>query len=444
MPAPTGDAAGPPAPREPADEPAADPAAHATADAGVDPGADPAGGGTVHHDAVSSGPHGTEHLPRKGLPAKGPHLRVVDLDVQPVIVAIAFTLFITMLAAIATSGVTATLLVLAGLFAFALDPVVVRIQQRFNLRRGYAVGLLMGSAVLVVVVAITVLGPQTVEQARSFQKDLPHVLDGLKDLPVVGPTLAANDVPGQIQKWAAKLPKQLAGDTSQITNAAETITSVLLGAIAVTLIMVALLIDGPWLVGGAQRLIPPNRRDTAHHVGGILSRVIGRYFAGSLLLATLQGVQVLITGLILGVPLSPLLAVWAAVWNLVPQLGGAIGGVVFVLVAFTQGATTGVIAAAVFMLYITFANNVLLPVILGKAVNISPLTTMIATIVGFAVAGIVGAMLAVPVLGAGKAMYLELRVGNIDEIDDGDERGPPSPFQRLRARVRPEPDPSPA
>ena len=110
----------------------------------------------------------------------------------------------------------------------------------------------------------------------------------------------------------------------------------------------------------------------------------------------LQGLQVLVTGLVLGVPLSPLLAVWAAVWNLVPQLGGAIGGIVFVLVAFTQGATTGIIAGVIFMVYLTFANNVLLPVILGKAVDISPLTTMVATIAGFSIGGIIGAMLAVP------------------------------------------------
>jgi predicted PurR-regulated permease PerM len=170
-----------------------------------------------------------------------------------------------------------------------------------------------------------------------------------------------------------------------------------------------LLIDGPWLVRGGRLLIPPSRRNTAHRLGTILGQVIGRYFAGSLLLAVLQGIQVLITGILLGVPLSPLLAVWAAVWNLVPQVGGAIGGVVFVLVAFTQGATTGVIAAVVFMAYLTFANNVLLPVILGRAVNISPLTTMVATIGGFAVGGIVGAMVAVPLLGAGKAMYIEIR-----------------------------------
>ena len=338
-------------------------------------------------------------------------------------------------AAIAASGIVTTMLVLAGLFAFGLDPVVDRIEQRFNVRRGYAVALLMGGTAVVLFGTIALLGPQTVEQARSFQQDLPKVLDGLKDLPLIGDTLVENDVPHQIQQWAAKLPKQLAGDTSKITNAAESITAILLDAIGVTLIMIALLIDGPWLVKGAQLLIPPRRRDKANRLGEILGRVIGRYFAGSLLLSTLQGIQVLITGLVLGVPLSPLLAVWAAVWTLVPQVGGAIGGTVFVLVAFTQGATTGVIAAIVFLVYLTFANNALLPIILGKAVNISPLATMVATIGGFAIAGIVGAMLAVPILGAGKAMFFELRHELPDE-DDEPAPKPPGLIRKTLHRVR--------
>jgi predicted PurR-regulated permease PerM len=373
----------------------------------------------------------------QGLPARGKNLRIVDLDVQPVIVAIATMVLLGMIVAVATSGVLATLLVLAALFAFALDPVVDKIQQRFTMARGYAVGLMMGSVLLVIAGGIALLGPQTVDQARSFQQDLPHVLDTMKDLPLVGPTLVENQAPQKIQQWAAKLPKQLAGDTTQISNAAESITAILLDVVAATLIMIALLIDGPWLVSGAQRLIPPERRATSQRLGQILGQVIGRYFAGSLLLATLQGLQVLITGLVLGVPLSPLLAVWAAVWNLVPQVGGAIGGILFVLVAFTQGATTGVIAAAVFLLYITFANNVLLPVILGKAMNISPLATMVATIAGFSIAGIVGAMLAVPILGAGKAMYLELRPGRGRNGDlEDDPPSSPGIVQRSIRRVR--------
>jgi putative heme transporter len=120
----------------------------------------------------------------------------------------------------------------------------------------------------------------------------------------------------------------------------------------------------------------------------------------------------------------------------VPQIGGAIGGIVFVAVAFTQGATTGVIAALIFLLYLTFANNVLLPVILGRAVNLSPLMTMVATIAGFSVGGVVGAMVAVPIIGAGKTMYLELRAGNLSQPVVAEEAPRPGLARKTVRRLR--------
>jgi predicted PurR-regulated permease PerM len=374
----------------------------------------------------------------QAMPGRFLPVRVVDLDPRSVVVAVATVVAIIALVNMALRGPLAALLVVAALLAFALDPVVDVIEKRFDLRRGYAVALLVGVILLVSAGTIAVLGAQTVEQARGFQDDLPRVVDELDSLPIAGPYLNENDVPRKIQEWAAQLPKQLSGDTSQISNAAEVVTTALIGAMGVALIMIALLIDGPWLVGASQRLIPPERRATANRMGNILGQVIGRYFAGSLLLSVLQGLQVLVTGLVLGVPLSPLLAVWAAVWNLVPQIGGAIGGIVFVLVAFTQGATTGIIAAVIFMVYLTFANNVLLPVILGKAVDISPLTTMVATIAGFSIGGIIGAMLAVPLIGAGKAMYLEVRSHRRADVyrDPEPPPRPPGPARRLYRRAR--------
>jgi predicted PurR-regulated permease PerM len=343
-----------------------------------------------------------------------PNTTEVDLDPRSVIVAFVTVVGLVAVAAIAMSGTVTTLIVLGVLFAMAMDPVVDRLEVTLHLRRGYAVALLMGILIGIVLLAVGFLGPQTVEQAKSFQDDLPHVVSDLGSLPVIGPRLAENDVPAKIQEWAAQLPRQLAGDTSQITNAAETATTALLATIGTIMLMIALLVDGPWLVDTTTLLVPVRRRRSAQRYGRIIQRVIGRYFAGSLVLGILQAAQVLITGLILGVPLSPLLAVWAGVWNMVPQIGGAIGGIVFVLVAFTQGATTGVIAGVVFFAYMTFSNNVLLPVILGKAVDISPLSTMAATIGGFFVAGVIGAVLAVPIMGAAKAMYHEIRERHID------------------------------
>jgi predicted PurR-regulated permease PerM len=93
----------------------------------------------------------------------------------------------------------------------------------------------------------------------------------------------------------------------------------------------------------------------------------------------------------------------------VPQIGGAVGGIPFVLLAFTQGATTGVVCAALFILYLQIENHVMQPVLVGQAVKLSPPATMTAALIGVSAAGLVGALLAVPLVGSAKAIYLEVR-----------------------------------
>jgi predicted PurR-regulated permease PerM len=371
-------------------------------------------------------------------PAGSPTL-VVDLEGRTVVVGLAIVIAFAAFYAVATSGVVTTLLVLAVLFAFAGDAVVTHIEQRLHLRRGHAVALMMGVLVGVVTLGVLLVGPQTVEQARSFQDDLPRVVNDLGELPLVGDQLVANNVPKKVEDWAADLPRQLGGETTPLTNAAEVATSAILAGVGTVVLLIGLLVDGPWLVSTAHRVVPARRRESVQRYGAIVGRVIGRYFAGSLVLAGLQSFQVLITGLLLGVPLTPLLAVWAGIWNMVPQIGGAIGGILFVLVAFTQGPTVGLIAAASFMLYITFSNNVLLPIILGRAVDISPLSTMVATIGGFLVAGVIGAVLAVPLMGAGKAMYHEVRRRRVPEreLGRGNVRRVADRLHRPRDKPRP-------
>ncbi len=119
--------------------------------------------------------------------------------------------------------------------------------------------------------------------------------------------------------------------------------------------------------------------------------------------------MILCTGLLLGVPLAPVAGLWTTLTNLIPQIGGFLGGGFFVLLALTQGPVEAVIALAVFMAYQNLENNVISPAIVGKAVNLSPPTTMLAALVGAAAAGVPGALVATPLLGAVKAIYLDRR-----------------------------------
>jgi predicted PurR-regulated permease PerM len=302
---------------------------------------------------------------------------------------------------------TLTYVVIGVLLALALDPLVDRVQHRAGVRRGIAVGAVLASFFVALGLLAVLVGPETSKQARSLSEDLPEVVAQLNDLPLVGETLERNDVPQKVENWINDLPETLAGPDAKIGDRAESILSGLLAALATGLVVVSLLLDGDRLVGAFQRLTPARHRERIDRAGTQFYEIVGKYFAGSLLVAMLHGLYVLTVGLILGVPLSPLLGIWAAVASLIPQIGGALAGAPFVLLGFTQSATTGVICLIAFVLYLNFENHILSPIIVGEAVNLSAPTTMVGAIVGASVAGVPGALVAVPLLGAGKAIYLE-------------------------------------
>jgi predicted PurR-regulated permease PerM len=133
-----------------------------------------------------------------------------------------------------------------------------------------------------------------------------------------------------------------------------------------------------------------------------------------------MGLWVLTLGLILGVPLAPLAALWAMLTDLIPQVGGFLGGTFFVLLATTQGVVPALIAAIGFVLYMNFENHIVQPAIVGRSVDLTPPTTMVAAFVGGAIAGIPGALVATPLVGAVKAIYKEARGMALPEQDSRD------------------------
>jgi predicted PurR-regulated permease PerM len=302
---------------------------------------------------------------------------------------------------------TLTYVVIGVLLALALDPVVDRFQKRLDLRRGVAVGAVVATFFIALGLLGLLVGPETSKQARSLSQDLPEVVAQLNDLPLVGGTIERNGVAQKVEDWINDLPTTLAGPEANLGDRAESIASGFLAAMATALVVISLLLDGDRLVASFQRLTPERHRPRIDRTGRQFYEIVGKYFAGSLLVAVIHGIYVLTVGLVLGVPLAPLLGLWASVVSLIPQIGGALAGAPFVLLGFTEGATTGVICLIAFVLYLNFENHILGPIIVGEAVDLSAPTTMVGAIVGASVAGVPGALVAVPLLGAAKAIYLE-------------------------------------
>jgi predicted PurR-regulated permease PerM len=268
--------------------------------------------------------------------------------------------------------------------------------------------VLVGAGLSVAFAAIvTIVAPAAVSQLRDFSDELPSTVRDFYSWPIVGQRLEEADAAGRVEKWIDDAPADI--DDATLADVGERLIGGVLSAVVVLVTALGVMIDGGVVVRRFRALVPLDRRPRADRLGRIVYATFGSYFAGSLFVAVLNGLVILCAGLLLGVPLAPVAALWATLTNLIPQIGGFLGGAFFVLLALTQGPVQAVIALAVFVGYSNLENNVISPAIVGKAVNLTPPTTMLAALVGAAAAGVPGALVATPLLGAVKAIYLDRR-----------------------------------
>jgi hypothetical protein len=197
---------------------------------------------------------------------------------------------------------TLTWIVIGTVVAVALDPVVDAVQRRMQVRRGVAIGV-VGAAVVGTALAVVIfLGPPAVREAQSFSNDLPGVVERLGELPIIGERLREANAPERVQEFIEELPTRLSNDDEPLVRIVESAFGGALAMFSVVLVTLVLLLDGHRIVQGVRRVVPLSRRAEVDRVADILTRTIGHYFAGSLFVAALSGLAMLVVGLILGVP----------------------------------------------------------------------------------------------------------------------------------------------
>jgi predicted PurR-regulated permease PerM len=331
------------------------------------------------------------------------------IDLNPrsaVAICMAFAILAVLIWFVREIPRTLALMVIASLIAFALMPVVEALRRRTGWNRRYVAPIVLIAAGIIAVTTIVLVAVPTINQVQRFKKDVPKTVDQLGELPIIGPRLQDADAS---KKWINDLPKRLDVNSTPVANAAGTIADGIAATLIALLLAITLVLDGERLVGMGRQLVPPKRRPDADRFARLVYDVVGRYIAGTLFMAALAGVVVLVASLAMGVPLAPLLAVWVAICNPMPQIGGFLGAVPFVAFGLTQGAVTGVICLVVFLIYQQTENHLLQPLIIGRAVRLTPPSTMVAALIGVAAGGVIGGMLAIPLLGATKAIYMALR-----------------------------------
>ena len=325
------------------------------------------------------------------------------------------------------------------LLVYLLNPLVERIARR-GVPRWISVLVVYVLTTLVLVQAISFLIRPLIEQIRTFASDLPSILSQAQemyrglDLP---PTLRE-----VVDAWIAGVG-QGSGEGGgfdpsvllPVVNLTAGFISGIFGYIIIPVWAFYLLKDRPQLAGAFDRTLPDGWRRDIWEIVRIVDRVFGQWIRGQLFLGVTVGVATFVGLLILNFAVDPvfgrfalLLAVSAGVLELLPIIGPIIAAVPAVLLALTAGPQAAVAALLLYLLVQQIENNVLVPKIQGDAVELHPSAVMFSLVVGGAIAGLLGAILALPVTAAGRDVYRYLFHRLSDE-----------PADRAAAAVR-EPD----
>jgi predicted PurR-regulated permease PerM len=191
-----------------------------------------------------------------------------------------------------------------------------------------------------------------------------------------------------------------------------------------------------WLV----RLLRPQHREDFLSLLGESTDLMANFIVGNLIVSVIAGVVTWIGLTIIGVPYALALAAWVAITDLIPVLGALLGAAGVAVVAFTQSPETLLWSMVLLVAYQQLENFVIAPRVMNRAVDLSPASVIIALMVGGSLAGLVGALLALPIAALLKIVFRDYVVQErIDQIRAEATNGNGVMGTRRRGRSRPLP-----
>lgn len=292
------------------------------------------------------------------------------------------------------STILSTLVVLAisVILAVGLDPVV-RLLLRRGVRRGVAVAITFLGLLALLGGAVYAIIPPIVSQIAGLITVLP---DRLEDL-MKDPTVRSLDEKfGIIARVKGVLADIGPGAASGVFTAAGVALDLL-----VVLVLTLYFLSGlPRIRESAYRLVPLSRRVRVRQIGDQVVLQMGGYLGGATLIALQAGLVAGVFAWIVGLPYPLAIGAGAFVLDFVPVVGPVIIGVSMALLGFTQSVVIGIVAAAFYVGQHLFEAYWLYPRVMRRSVHISSAAVIVAIIVGAALLGVVGAILAVPVAAA--------------------------------------------
>jgi predicted PurR-regulated permease PerM len=305
------------------------------------------------------------------------------------------------------------LIALALLIAIGLEPVVALVHRR-GVPRPLAVLLVSVAALAALGGFLAVAIPPLVDEINRFVSRAPHYAQSLNNRnTLLGHINQRYHVVQQLQK--ALSSGGISSISSGVLGAGALVLSVATGIVIVVILTIYFLADMPRVTRTLHRLVPRSRRARAGLLIDETFSRVGGYLLGNLLTSVIAAVGTLIWLLIFGVPYPVLLAVFVGLMDLIPIVGSTVAGIIVSLVALTVSLPIAIATAVFYIVYRNAEDYLITPRVMKRTVKVPGLVTVIAVLIGGALLGIIGALIAIPVAAAIKLILEEVSYPRLDE-----------------------------
>jgi len=292
-------------------------------------------------------------------------------------------------------------LVVAAFFAVALYPVVNWLESRVSwCRRSLATLAVYLLVFLVLGGLVAAFAVPLAHQSTTFADQLPALINDAKaGRGPVGSLLQRTNALQYVQQNQARIREMASGLTTPAAGVLRGVATGIAGAVTIFVLSYLMVLEGPKITETTLNLLAPQHRDRARRVTTDCAKSVTGYISGNLLISVICGVLTYIVLKVMGVPFAGLISLFVAIADLIPLVGATLGAVVATIAGFIHSVPAGIVLIIFFVVYQQLENHLLQPVILSRTVKLNPLTVLVAILVFVELAGVLGALLAIPFAG---------------------------------------------
>ena len=302
-----------------------------------------------------------------------------------------------------------TWVLIAAFLAMAVNPLVDRLQNRVGMARGWAAAIVYVGVIAVIAAIGYSFIPTLITQVNAFADALPGYIKNLTE--GRGKFGFLETKYHIVERVKQQVSAGGAGKVFGLSGIALTVTKSIFSTVAaivtITFLTFFMILEGPSWMERIYGLLPGESQPRWRKVGTDIYRTVGGYVSGNLLISLIAGVASFVVLYALSVPYAVALALIVALLDLIPLAGATIAAVVVCAVGFLHTTTAGIVLAVFFIIYQQLENHFLQPVIYGCTVRLSPLAVLVSVLVGAELAGVIGALGAIPVAGAIQVLIID-------------------------------------